>query len=232
MSQPGVDRPELQSVAAITLIGHDMSVSARVELVQGDVVVVRPSGAEFVEQVVVQPGDVVEVLWKTAGGQRALPAEVTEIEHDGVAVRWRMRATGPAEHSQRRTAVRGGVAIPVTAKYGGKELTGETVDLSEGGLRAHFDGHGTPPEGGERLDLVIRLEQGAVTTKAEVMRAQAHGSAWLLSIRFTTIEERDQDRIRRRVFQALREERVRLASRAEQTPLGLAEPPSSPNARG
>jgi c-di-GMP-binding flagellar brake protein YcgR len=31
-----------------------------------------------------------------------------------------------------------------------------------------------------------------------------------MSIRFLTIEERDQDRVRRRVFQALREERARL----------------------
>jgi hypothetical protein len=213
MSVHGVDHPEEQTEAEITLSGRGISVSSRVEFVQGDVVVVRPSVGEFVEQVVVKPGDVVEVFWKNADGQRALPAEVTEVEH-GAFVRWRMRATGPAEHSQRRKAVRGRVSVPVVAKYLGADLKGESVDLSEAGLRANFDGYGIPPEGGERLDLTIRLEEGAITAKAEVVRNQAKGPVWLMSIRFTTIEERDQDRVRRRVFQALREERARMADDA------------------
>ena len=102
----------------------------------------------------------------------------------------------------------------MTAKYLGADLSGETVDLSEAGLRANFDGFGIPPEGGERLDLVIRLEEGAITAKADVVRNQARGAVWLMSIRFTAIEERDQDKIRRRVFQALREERARMADDA------------------
>ena len=214
MSEPGVDHPEEQSEAEITLIGRGVSVSSRVEFVQGDVVVVRPSVGEFVEQVVVKVGDIVEVFWKNADGQRALPAEVTEVETQGVITRWRMRATGPAEHSQRRKAVRGRVAVPVVARYVGNDLKGETVDLSEAGLRANFDGFGIPPDSGNRLDLTIRLEEGAITAKAEVVRTQAKGPIWLMSIRFTSIEERDQDKIRRRVFQALREERARMADDA------------------
>ena len=214
MSVPGVDHPEEQSEAEITLTGRGISVSSRVEFVQGDVVVVRPSVGEFVEQVVVKAGDAVEVFWKNADGQRALPAEVTEVEQQGVVTRWRMRATGPAEHSQRRKAVRGRVAVPVTAMYVGNELKGETVDLSEAGLRANFDGYGLPPDAGNRLDLVIRLEEGAIKAKAEVVRTTAKGPVWLMSIRFTSIEERDQDKIRRRVFQALREERARMADDA------------------
>jgi hypothetical protein len=210
---PGVDHPEEQTEAEITLVGRGISVSSRVEFVQGDVIVVRPSAGEFVEQVVVKTGDVVEVFWKNADGQRALPAEVTEVEQ-GAVVRWRMRATGPAEHSQRRKAVRGRVAVPVEAKYVGIDLQGETVDLSEAGVRANFDGYGIPPEAGSQLDLVIRLEEGAIKTKAEVVRNQARGATWLMSIRFTSIEERDQDKVRRRVFQALREERARMADDA------------------
>jgi hypothetical protein len=214
MSEPGVDHPEEQSEAEIILVGRGISVSSRVEFVQGDVVVVRPSVGEFVEQVVVKAGDVVEVFWKNADGQRALPAEVTDVETSGVIIRWRLRATGPAEHSQRRKAVRGRVTVPVVAKYVGNDLNGETVDLSEAGLRANFDGYGIPPDSGNRLDLTVRLEEGAITTKAEVVRTQAKGAVWLMSIRFISIEERDQDKIRRRVFQALREERARMADDA------------------
>jgi hypothetical protein len=212
-SVPGVDYPEEQSEAEITLAGRGISVSSRVEFVQGDVVVVRPSVGEFVDQVVVAPGDVVEVFWKIADGQRALPAEVTEIE-SGAVVRWRMRATGPAEHSQRRKAVRGRVVVPVTAKYAGVDLEGETIDLSEAGVRANFDGYGIPPEQGSKLELLIKLEEGPVAAKAEVVRNIAKGAVWLMSIRFTGIQERDQDKVRKRVFQALREERARKADDA------------------
>ena len=212
-SVPGVDFPEEQTEAEITLTGRAISVSSRVEFVQGDVVVVRPSVGEFVDQVVVKPGDVVEVFWKNNDGQRALPAEITEVE-SGVVTRWRMRATGPAEHSQRRKAVRGRVVVPVTAKYLGTDLKGESVDLSEAGLRANFEGFGIPPEGHEKLELTIRLEEGPITAKAEVVRTQTRGAVWLMSIRFTNIEERDQDKVRRRVFQALREERAKMADDA------------------
>jgi c-di-GMP-binding flagellar brake protein YcgR len=125
-----------------------------------------------------------------------------------------MRATGPAEASQRRKAVRGRVNVPVVAEYGSIELRGTTVDLSEAGLRAEFDGLGAPPEAGAKLDLDFQLEDGAIKTKAEVVRTQARGAQWVMSIRFVNIREQDQDRVRRRVFQALREERARKADDA------------------
>jgi hypothetical protein len=216
-SVPGVDHPEEQSEAEVTLVGRGIAVSSRVEVVHDGFIAVRPSVGEFVEQVVVKVGDVVELFWKTDDAQRALPAEVTEVEQ-GAVIRWRMRATGPAADSQRRKAVRGRVAVPVTAGYGAIDLTGETVDLSEAGLRAEFEGLGAPPEAGAKLDLSIALEDGGITTKAEVVRTQARGARWVMSIRFVNIPEKDQDRVRRRVFQALREERAR---KADDAPPGL-----------
>jgi hypothetical protein len=212
-SVPGVDHPEEQTEAEVTLTGRGISVSARVEVVQNEFISVRPSVSEFVDQVVVKVGDVVELFWKTDDSQRALPAEITEVEQ-GAVVRWRMRATGPAEASQRRKAVRGRVTVPVTAGYGSIDLKGETADISEAGLRAEFEGLGAPPEAGARLDLMVELEDGTFKTKAEVVRTQARGARWVMSIRFTGIQEKDQDRIRRRVFQALREERAKRADDA------------------
>jgi PilZ domain len=216
-SVPGVDHPEEQTEAEVTLAGRGISVSARVEVVQNDFISVRPSVGEFVDQVVVSVGDAVELFWKTDDAQRALPAEVTEVE-GGAVVRWRMRATGPAEASQRRKAVRGRVSVPLQAEYGSIELKGETVDLSEAGLRAEFEGFGAPPESGAKVDLLVSLEDGVLKTKAEVVRTQTRGARWVMSIRFLNIEEKDQDRVRRRVFQALREER---AKRADDSPPDL-----------
>jgi c-di-GMP-binding flagellar brake protein YcgR len=92
------------------------------------------------------------------------------------------------------------------------------VDLSEAGVRAQFEGFGVPPEAGSKLDLVIKLEDGSIQMKAEVVRNQARGASWLMSIRFLSIQEKDQDKVRRRVFQALREER---ASKADDSPRDL-----------
>jgi c-di-GMP-binding flagellar brake protein YcgR len=212
-SVPGVDHPEEQTEAEVTLVGRGISVSSRVEVVQNDFIAVRPSVGEFVDQVVVKVGDAVELFWKSNDAQRALPAEITDVEQ-GAVIRWRMRTTGPAEASQRRKAVRGRVAVPVVAEYGSIDLKGETSDLSEAGLRAEFEGLGAPPEAGAKLDLTINLEDGVIRTKAEVVRTQARGARWVISIRFTNIQEKDQDRVRRRVFQALREERARAADDA------------------
>jgi c-di-GMP-binding flagellar brake protein YcgR len=216
-SVPGVDHPEEQTEAEVTLIGRGVSVSSRVEAVHDGFITVRPSVGEFVDQVVVRVGDAVEVFWKGEDTQRALPAEVTEVEQ-GAVIRWRMRITGPAETSQRRKAVRGRIAVPVEAEFGAVDLKGTTMDVSEAGLRAEFDGLGAPPEAGAKLALVVHLEDGVVKTRAEVVRTQARGARWVMSIRFVDVQEKDQDRVRRRVFQALREER---ASKADDAPPGL-----------
>ncbi|RBY75855.1 hypothetical protein DQ239_15105 [Blastococcus sp. TF02-09] len=207
-SVPGVDHPEEQSEADVTLASRGISVTARVESVIDGVVVVRPSAGEYVGQSVVVPGDQVEVYWKGAETRRVLPAGVLEVE-TGAVVRWRLEITGPAEESQRRTAVRGRVVVPVSVGHGPVELNGQSMDLSENGVRAQFDGFGALPEPGTSVDLAVQLEDGELSTKAEIVRAQARGARWLMSIRFVDIVEKEQDRVRRRVFQALREERAR-----------------------
>jgi hypothetical protein len=207
-SVPGVDHPEEQSEADVTLASREISVNARVESVEDGVLVVRPSAGEYVGQSVVVPGDQVEVYWKATETRRVLPAGVLEVE-TGAVVRWRLQIIGPAEASQRRAAVRGRVVLPVSVGHGPVELTGESLDLSENGVRAQFEGSGALPEPGSSLDLVLGLEDAELRTKAEVVRAQARGARWLMSIRFVGIPEKDQDRVRRRVFQALREERAK-----------------------
>jgi PilZ domain len=209
-AEPGVDHPAEQSEAEITLVGRGVSVSSRVEVVHGEALTVRPSVSEFVDQVVVKVGDAVEVFWNGDDTPRMLPATVTDVE-TGAVVRWRMQATGPSEPRQRREAVRGRIKVPVVAGHGAIDLHGETLDLSEAGLRAEFEGMGAPPESGAKVSLLLQLEEGALKTAAEVVRTNARGARWIISIRFVNIQERDQDRVRRRVFQALREERAKKA---------------------
>jgi hypothetical protein len=205
---PGVDHPEEQSEADVTLADRGIAVSTRVEHVADGIITVRPSAGEFVDRAVVVPGDSVDVVWKAPDTRRAIPARVLEVE-TGVVVRWRLRSLGPSEPSQRRAAVRARLVLPVVAGHGGVDLVGETVDLSENGIRGQFEGFGAFPEPGTTLALTVALEDGELRTRAEVVRARARGARWLMSIRFEGIQEKDQDRVRRRVFQALREERAR-----------------------
>jgi hypothetical protein len=205
---PGVDHPEEQSEADVTLAERGISVSTRVEFVADGIITVRPSAGDYIDQAVVVPGDSVDVVWKAPDTRRAMPAEVLEVQ-TGAVVRWRLRSVGPSEPSQRRAAVRARVLLRVVAAHGGVELEGETLDLSENGIRGQFDGFGVLPEPGTTLALTVALEDGELRTRAEVVRAQARGARWLMSIRFDEIQEKDQDRVRRRVFQALREERAK-----------------------
>ena len=207
-SVPGVDYPEEQREADVMLTGRGISVNSRVEIVSGDVIVVRPSASDYFDSVVVVVGNEVEVYWRGPEDQRMVPATVVGVEH-GAVVRWRLQITGESEASQRRKAVRARVITPVEIGFGSFEMTGESIDLSENGMRVAVDGAGVPPESGASLDVIVKLDDGPVKAKAEVVRFQARGVRWMMSLRFLDLEERAGDRFRRRVFQALREERAR-----------------------
>jgi hypothetical protein len=209
-STPGVDHPEEQSEATVDLPGRNVSVSTRVELVSEGVVTVRPSVSDFAGQDVVAIGERVAVYWQGPDAMRSVPAQVLSVDH-GAFVRWRLQILGEAEQTQRRGAVRGRVVVPVEVGHSAYDLRGETVDLSEAGVRAMVDALGLEPEPGSSVDVVIELEDGEIKARGEVVRLQSRGPRWILSIRLVNISERDGDRIRRRVFQALREERAREA---------------------
>ncbi|NEK60108.1 PilZ domain-containing protein [Geodermatophilus sabuli] len=208
MTSPGVAYPRQDAEVEVTACQGRLSVSARTESAAPTVLVVRPSASEFVDQAVVRVGEQVSVFWQGPEGGRAFPAVISTVER-GAAPRWHLQVSGPAEDSQRRTAVRARVALPLTATVNGGEATGRTLDLSEAGTRAVLEGWGTAPETGTRLQLSLELEDGALVTPAEVARQQSRGTQWVMSLCFAELPEKEQDRLRRRVFQALREERAR-----------------------
>jgi hypothetical protein len=206
-----VDHPEEGTEAAVSIVGRNIAVDSRVDSVRDGVLVLRPSVGDFVEQSVVTVSDRVDVTWFSGAGHRALPAQVLSVER-GEVVLWRLQVTGPAESSQRRQAVRASLVVPVQVRYGAVEAAGETVDLSEGGTRITLLPVGVPPEAGEAIGLVVDVGGESLTIKAELIRwQQTRAGNWLLSVRFLQLRESEQDRVRRRVFQALREQRAREA---------------------
>jgi c-di-GMP-binding flagellar brake protein YcgR len=144
------------------------------------------------------------------GGYEELtqPARIRQVD-EGVEPRWHLVPTGAVARSQRRRAVRARVELPVRIPWAGGTLEGTTLDLSEAGARVLVDGWGLPPERGARVEITVSLEDTtAVDLRAEIVRTQERGAQWILAMRFVDAPERDEDRLRRRVFQALREHRA------------------------
>jgi PilZ domain len=207
------ERPEQSSQADVTLVTRGITLTACVEVSSDFALVVRPDDGGRVGQSV-KPGDPVEVYWVSGYEERTLPAKVASVEtgiaDDGTAAdpRWQLSPTGPAERSQRRKAVRARLAVPVVIPWAGAVLTGTTVDLSEGGMKALVDGWGLPPEPGTSAAVSLSLDDGALDLQGEVVWYADRGGQWILAVRFEDVPDKTADRLRRRVFQALREERA------------------------
>ena len=211
MDETDVNRPPEGSQADVTLVTRGVTVPARVDVSNDFGVVVSPQGEGSAWKTAIDPGDKVEVFWITRNEERTLPARIAEVE-GGEEPRWRLEPTGPALRSQRRKAVRGRVELPVVVPWSDSQLTGRTVDLSEAGMRALVDGWGLPPDKGTRLQLTVELEKGFVDLRGELIWLTTRGKQWLLALRFEDVPERDADRLRQRVFEALRAERAHAAA--------------------
>lgn len=207
MTESDASRPYESTRADVTLVARGITVTAAVDVSTEFTIVVRPDGEGTAWKTSVKENDPVELYWVGAEEERTRPAKVIEVE-PGEEVRWHLVPTGPAARSQRRKAVRGRVALPVYLPWADGQLVGETVDLSEAGVRVLVDGWGLPPEAGTRLDLNLTLETEVLALRGVVVRQQANGPRWLISMSLQDVPERAGDALRKRVFQALREERA------------------------
>jgi len=205
---PVATLPEANAEAEVTPRHRGVAVSTRIERVHSGTLVVRPSVGEYVDQQVVRVGDAVQVFWRDAGSGWALPAEVATVQR-GAVPRWHLDVVGPAEALQRREAVRTRLTLSLTAVVNGVDLEGEVLDLSEGGVRAVMEAFGYLPSPGSIVPLTVHLEDGDLTAPAEVVRHRELATRWGLSLRFLGLTDKEQDRLRRRVFRAMREERAR-----------------------
>ncbi|WP_104523264.1 PilZ domain-containing protein [Blastococcus atacamensis] len=208
MSESSAVRPEVSTSADVTLVARGITVTASVEVSTEFVISVRPHGEGTAWKTSVKPGDSVELYWVSGYEERTLPAKISGLDDEGDGVLWNLTATGAAERSQRRRAVRARAEVPVTMPWTDGMLSGHTVDLSEAGMRALVDGWGLPPDNGCELNVAISLNERTVHLKGEIVRQTVQGPRWLLSVRFLDVPEADGDSLRRRVFQALREERA------------------------
>jgi hypothetical protein len=211
MTTGTAERPVESTEADVTLVARGITVQATVALSNALALVVQPTAPTYAREVGARIGEPVELFWSTGFEERKLPAQISGVD-DGAAVRWNLMVTGEAAKSTRRRAVRVDVEVPVRLRVNNTEVQGTTVDLSEAGMRALIDGYGLPPEPGVAAAVDVELDGGdPVRVTGTVVRQDERAGRWLLSMRFDGVPEREGDRLRRRVFQALREERARLA---------------------
>jgi len=207
---PGVDFPDKGSDVQMSVVGSSITVDCRTISAEDGVLVLRTAALDEPQPVALQAGNHVEVTWARVLDNRMVPATVEAVEGDGDS-RWRLRVTGPAEVSQRRKAVRARVSIPVVVGIGERTLETVTDDLSEGGARIGVAADEELPEAGTGVDVHLDLDGGELSVRAEIIRVITRETGRkFVSLRFPGLSERDEDRIRRRVFQALREERARM----------------------
>ena len=206
-----LDRPRVSASADVTLVSRGITVPSFVEAATAGLVVVRPAGEGTAWAAgAVSAQDPAELYW--IGGQEewTLAGTVAEVEA-GEEPRWHIAVAGPAERSQRRKAVRGRVEVPVLIPWAGAVMTGTTVDLSESGMRAMVDGWGVPPEAGTATQATLTLDETTVELHGEIVWTSVRGPRWLVAMKFVGVPEHVGDRLRKRVFQALRDERAKSA---------------------
>ena len=211
MLDQNLDRPEESTSADVTLVTRGITVPVSVEVSSTGVVVVRPSGDGPPNRDSIQLGDAIELYWVGGYEERTLGGVVSSIE-GGAEPRWHLSVKGQAERSQRRKAVRARVQVPVIIPWGGRQMEGTTVDLSEAGMRALMDGWGIPMESGTTTQLTLDVDDALIHLRGEVVWNNERGAQWLMAVKFLDVPEKAADLLRRRVFQALRDERAAQAS--------------------
>jgi c-di-GMP-binding flagellar brake protein YcgR len=216
-----VHLPRPDAGVEFTLVNRGITIPSHVESATESQVVLRTDLQAYLRKLGVRPGEAVEVYWQGAEEEQTLPAQITELEHAD-DVRLLLAVTGPPRLSQRRKAVRAQLEVPVLVNHEGTQLYGETFDLSEAGVRVVVDGWGLPPAPGTGVEVTLTLDDvppaaelatapdpQVVVLEGAVVRQQVRRARWDLSMRFPEVTEKTADRLRRRVFRALREERAR-----------------------
>jgi hypothetical protein len=185
----------------------DLLVSFVPEDQPGDgVLVVTVAQDRTGRRVRVPVGDTVELLWSSRRGPRARSARVLEVDTGGEPT-WRLEPLGPVRDGQRRGAVRVEVGLRTAVADGARTVEGISLDLSETGVRGRWPLEDGWPAVGDELAVTVQLSDTVLLTgPARVRRAYPTTDGRVeASLEFSDWPERDQDQVRRRVFERLRQ---------------------------
>jgi hypothetical protein len=194
-------------------VGDDAGVLRPEPLPEDDRLVFLPDDGAAAEPLPAAPGDPwpdapspstpAELFWLVDGRLRVAPAQVTAVARVGGVPHWSVRLLGPAADGQRRQAVRAPVTWPVALTTDGGRLVGETLDVSESGLRARLTGEegAGRPHRRQPVGVALRTDGGELLARAQVRRVQEAAAPWqwTVSVRFTGLSQASAEVVRREV---------------------------------
>ncbi|MBN1094025.1 PilZ domain-containing protein [Blastococcus sp. TML/M2B] len=234
LGEPGVDFPEEKTVLDVVATSRGDVLVSWVEEVRDDELIVSIPKDRAQRGVPMHNGERLELIWRGPEELRALPVELIDTQ-SAAGPCLRLRAVGPAGRGQRRAAVRAPLVLPIQVSRPTHSLRGNTLDLSEGGLRCllhpanaedHTSAVDAPPNEGPRedardgasgllevgqvVDLTIGEADDELRGRGEVVRRHPRNDKLQeVSVRFIGLPVHLEDAIRRRVFANLREMRMR-----------------------
>ena len=219
LGHSGMDQPQRGTVLEVVPASRGETFLCWVEVAGEDEIVVTAPRDRLMHPVEVPIGERVDLVWRGGSGLRSLPCELVEIQ-PSEQPRWVLRRRGAVQRGQRRDAVRAPLSVPVTLGPEPAQLAGTTVDLSEGGLRCVLKAGPAPdwamsgdvpePPVGTVVPVAVRLPDLSISCLGEITHRFPRDDARLeLAVRFIGLSEHDQDQVRRRIFDRLRDLRRR-----------------------
>jgi c-di-GMP-binding flagellar brake protein YcgR len=202
-------RPALHDLVDVLLDSATEPVVATVSAIVDEVVQIDAPLDHSGRRVLPMPSEGGLMVWRGARDMQQAPITVLEAERSPSPA-WRVRLAGPGVRCQRRSFVRADVNLPVVLRHGEDLYEITALDLSEGGMRGHSR-ELLPLMSGEPVTVEFTMDGSGVAQPARLARVR-HGIAGQsvdLGIAFTDMDIRKADRMRRFVFDQLREHRSR-----------------------
>jgi c-di-GMP-binding flagellar brake protein YcgR len=197
-----VDWPALNTLVTCAGAGWDGEIASRVEDTDGSTLVLAAPldpGDPVPRLLRPAPASVVRVRWTHPRGMSELRCEVRRVDLRPTP-QWEVRPLEPADHIQRREAVRVFVLLHLELRLDEGTFRATTVDVSEGGVRCVVPAkdHFAP---GERVDMLLHVGGEPIAATAELLRCrQSNGGSTEVTARFLGMDKRDADRVRKFLF--------------------------------
>jgi c-di-GMP-binding flagellar brake protein YcgR len=199
--------PDVNQKIAVRLSDWRGELYSRVEDAgDGILMIALPSDGTTVHTLAV--GRQVTIEWITSRGLACTPGVVDGRARDGRVPMLSIAVTGETTLVQRRDYVRAEAFVPVTitlARENAEPVTGITLDVSGGGLRARL------PIAAAVDDIVrvaLELEEGEIAAVARITRRIDENT---IAFQFTEISQPSREKLIRFVFAAHR--RAHLAAK-------------------
>ncbi|GAB1640616.1 PilZ domain-containing protein [Krasilnikovia sp. MM14-A1259] len=186
---------------------HAATIQGTVAIVDEDrIVITNVGGAE-------KPADdaTLTLQWPVETGLRHVAITIAST----TATAWNVVVAGDVKHEQRRRWIRVRTAVPVFVRVPEQEdwLTGQTINLSAGGMAAVLESTNGQLVAPQKVEIKLQLPDGVLALTGTVSEIIEDHPGSMARMDFSEVEEACHERLAAHVFHVQREE---LARRRQQ----------------